>query len=344
MNIERYTSSTSRLYVLLMATVLVLVSPGSSKADTDVFISNRLLGRGMNFGDALEAPQEGAWGVTLKAEYFQAIKDAGFNSVRIPIRWSAHAQTDPPYAIDPAFFERVDWAIDQALFRNLSAVINVHHYSEMDQDPGSHTQRLAALWKQIATRYQHRPPTLFFELLNEPNDNLTDERWQQIFPELLQAIRETNANRTVIVGPASWNSLDHLTSLKLPQDDHALIATFHYYKPVQFTHQGADWVPKSEAWRGTKWGSPQDRDELQGNFERAAAWARQNERPIYLGEFGAIGQADMPSRILWTEAVTREAEKMNFSWSYWEFCAKFGAYDRTAGMWREPLLRALLDR
>ena len=344
MNIEKYTSSTSRLYVLLMATVLVLVSPGSSKADTDVFVSNRLLGRGMNFGDALEAPQEGAWGVTLKAEYFQSIKDAGFNSVRIPIRWSAHAQTDLPYAIDPAFFERVDWAIDQALSRNLSAVINVHHYSEMDHDPGSHTHRLAALWKQIAARYQHRPPTLFFELLNEPHDNLTDERWQQIFPELLQAIRETNPNRTVIVGPASWNDLDHLTSLKLPQDDHALIATFHYYKPVQFTHQGADWVPKSEAWRGTKWGSPQDRDELHGSFERAAAWARQNERPIYLGEFGAIGQAEMRSRVLWTEAVTREAEKMNFSWSYWEFCSKFGAYDRTAGMWREPLLRALLDR
>ena len=285
MNIERYTSSTSRLYVLLMATVLVLVSLGSSKADTDVFTSNRLLGRGMNLATRSKPPKKERGASHSRPSTFKQSRTLA--SILSASRYVGRRtrKQDPPYAIDPAFFERVDWAIDQALSRNLSAVINVHNYSEMDQDPGSHTQRLAALWKQIAARYQHRPPTLFFELLNEPNDNLTDERWQQIFPELLQAIRETNPNRTVIVGPASWNSLDHLTSLKLPQDDHALIATFHYYKPVQFTHQGADWIPKSEAWRGTKWGSPQDRDELYGNFERAAAWAP-SER-----------EADLPRRV-----------------------------------------------
>jgi aryl-phospho-beta-D-glucosidase BglC (GH1 family) len=39
------------------------------------------------------------------------IKEAGFNSVRIPIRWSAHASTAAPYDIETDFFRRVDWAI-----------------------------------------------------------------------------------------------------------------------------------------------------------------------------------------------------------------------------------------
>jgi len=47
---------------------------------------NRLLGRGINFGNCLEAPKEGEWGLTLEKEYVQKVKEAGFGSVRIPIR------------------------------------------------------------------------------------------------------------------------------------------------------------------------------------------------------------------------------------------------------------------
>jgi endoglucanase len=58
--------------------------PNTAPASRDAFAANKLLGRGVNLGNALDAPEEGAWGFTLKEEYFQAIKDAGFNSVRIP--------------------------------------------------------------------------------------------------------------------------------------------------------------------------------------------------------------------------------------------------------------------
>ena len=71
------------------------------------------------------------------------IKEAGFNSVRIPIRWSGHASTAAPYDIETDFFRRVDWAIGQALSRNLAAVINVHHYEEMNKDP---VQSLPRFW------------------------------------------------------------------------------------------------------------------------------------------------------------------------------------------------------
>jgi endoglucanase len=95
------------------------------------FRINRALGRGVNLGNMLEAPREGAWGLTLKPEYFQIIKEAGFDSVRIPIRWSAHAQDQAPFAINEEFFQRMDGAIDQALAQKLVVVINVHHYEEI---------------------------------------------------------------------------------------------------------------------------------------------------------------------------------------------------------------------
>ena len=325
--------------------ILAVTSTSASSQQDDAFHFNRLLGRGINLGNALDGPQEGAWGVTLEAGYFRLIKEAGFNSVRIPIRWSAHANTDFPYEIESGFFHRVDWAIKQALSRDLVAVINVHHYEEMNREPVQNLPRLVELWKQIALRYQKFPKRLMFELLNEPNEQLDDERWQEAFPQVLKAIRDSNPDRMVVIGPSPLNGIERLDKLHLPPQDPRIIGTFHYYSPFQFTHQGAAWVKDSEPWRGTRWtGTPQEREQLRLEFERAAAWARQNNRPLYLGEFGAYREANMDDRALWTRAVAREAEKWGFSWSYWEFCSEFGAYDVAARQWRRPLLNALLGK
>ncbi len=303
------------------------------------------LGRGINLGNALEAPKEGEWGVTLEADYFAKIKDAGFDSVRIPIRWSAHAKIDEPFTIDADFLKRVDWAVEQAMSRGLAAVINVHHYDGMDSDPAKHLPRLIGLWKQIAPHYRDRPDRLVFELLNEPHDKLTDEKWQEMFPQVLAAVRESNPKRWIIIGPGHWNNLNHLEKLKLPEDDKRLIATFHYYSPFPFTHQGAPWMKESEKWKGTTWkGTDEQRQALAKDFEKAAAWGKKHNRPMYLGEFGAYSAADMDSRAIWTRAVRQEAMKHGFSFAYWEFCSGFGAYDSAAKQWREPLLKALVEK
>ena len=230
--------------------ILAVTSTSASSQQDDAFHFNRLLGRGINLGNALDGPREGAWGVTLEADYFRVIKEAGFNSVRIPIRWSAHASTAAPYDIETDFFRRVDWAIGQALSRNLAAVINVHHYEEMNRDPVQSLPRLVELWQQIALRYQNQPKSLMFELLNEPHDQLDDERWQEAFPPLLKAIRDSNPDRIILIGPAYMNAVDRLDKMKLPPQDRRIIGTFHYYKPLQFTHQGAAWVNDSAPWRG----------------------------------------------------------------------------------------------
>jgi endoglucanase len=329
--------------VIIIATGLLALHTFAFSAEDEAVHYNRLLGRGINLGNALDAPREGAWGVTLKSKYFQDIKDAGFNSVRIPIRWSAHASTQLPYTIEPMFFSRVDWAVNQALSRGLVAIINVHHYQEMHTNPAEHLPRLVGLWRQIAEHYRSYPDRLYFELLNEPADRLTDDQWQDAFPKVLEVVRETNPTRIVIVGPAYWNHISHLPNLRLPEEDRHLIATFHYYSPFQFTHQGANHVPGSDAWKGKTWtGSTQDREALARDFDMAATWAAQNRRHLYLGEFGSYQAADMTSRAQWTRAVVGEARKHSFSWAYWEFCSTFGAYDPIALSWRQPLLQSLM--
>ncbi len=332
-----------KLGVVLMVAIL-LAGSGRAEPPADISTANAKLGRAINLGNALEAPDEGAWGVRLKAEYFAAIKKAGFATVRLPVRWSAHAKADAPYTIDPKFAERIDWAVDQALANGLNIIVNVHHYDEMNTHPEEHLPRLVALWRQVAARYKDRPVGVCFELLNEPHDKLNEAKWNAAIPKLLAAVRETNSTRPIIVGPGRWNGITALDRLELPRSDHHLIVTVHFYDPFEFTHQGAPWVKGADKWKGRAWiGTEAERAAVTKQLEKAAAWAKARNRPMFLGEFGAYQEADLPSRARWARFVAREAERREFSWAYWEFCAGFGVYDPKAERWREPLKAALID-
>ena len=94
---------------------------------------------------------------------------------------------------------------------------------------------------------------------------------------------------------------------------------------------------------GVKWeGTDAELKPLRKSFDDVAEWAKKNNRPLLLGEFGAYEKADLTSRAKWTAAVVREAEARGISWAYWEFCSGFGAYDPKADAWREPLRAALI--
>jgi len=308
----------------------------------DPFERNKILGRGINIGNALEAPNEGDWGVVTKDEFFDIIKEAGFSHVRIPIRWSTHAYAFPPYKIMDRFFKRVDEVINGALKRGLAVVINIHHYEELMNDPEEHKERFLALWKQIADRYKDYPETLFFEILNEPHGNLTPEKWNELLEEALKVIRSIDKNHTIIIGTAEWGGISALEKLSVPEWEKNSIVTIHYYNPFEFTHQGAEWVEGSEKWLGRKWGSPDDQKHLIEEFNFIEEWSKKNKRPIYIGEFGAYRKADLESRIKWTSFVVREMEKRRWSWAYWEFCSGFGVYDTLRKTWNKDLLEALI--
>jgi endoglucanase len=282
----------------------------------------------MNLGNALETRS----GLQAEERHFDAIRDAGFGTVRLPVKWSLYAADD---------LVRVDDAVGMALDRDLDVVLNVHHYDELQAAPDQHEELFVALWRRIAARYADRPDRLYFELLNEPRDAMTAGRWNALIPRALAAVRESNPSRMVIVGSARMNDIDALPELALPADDR-LIATVHYYAPFEFTHQGAHWVAGADEWLGTAWGTDADHDAVRADLERAATWAEHHRLPLFIGEFGAYEKADMASRARWTAAVRTTAERLGIGWAYWEFGTDFGAFDPDRLAWREPLLHALV--
>jgi endoglucanase len=330
---------------------------GSSRGDA--FAMKSKLGRGINFGNLLEAsPGEGSWGISLSDELFDKAKEGGFATIRLPVRWSNYAQATSPYTIDDAFFQRVDYAINSALSRGMNIVINMHHYRQLcdeDIDEGEPNvaaavvnDRFVAMWDQIAQRYKDQPADrVLFELYNEPNPGKQNTstsgcfaaRWNELLKRAFGEVRKTNPERFIVIGPVMWANADSLKDLQLP-DDPRVIVTIHNYSPFWFTHQGAPWITGSNAWLGITCCSAAQISELTAPLDTAKQWAG-TRWPIWVGEFGANFRAPYESRVRYTRIVRDEFEKRGFTWAYWELAAEFGVWDPVAKVWRTELRNAL---
>lgn len=300
-------------------------------------------------GNMLEAPREGDWGVRFDPAYSHLLADL-FQTVRLPVRWSNHAAPTADATLDPQFAARVDRAVDDLLERGMHVILNVHHYNqlmgsglaphEFEVEPAVLEERLVNIWRQLALRYRERSPKLVFELLNEPYGRLDGEPWNRLLPRVLAAVRESNRDRAVIVGPSYWNNAVHLPLLKLPRDRN-LIVSFHSFHPFEFTHQGEQ-SRKPPFPVGVTCCNAAQRRLITEQFEMATAWSRTHGYPLHLGEFGAYRDADTTSRATYARIMRDEAERRGIGWAYWEFASSFGVYLPATRQWVEPLRQALV--
>ncbi len=313
--------------------------------------------------------------MTLSEGHFEAMARAGLDHVRLPVRFSAHAAVVAPFELEPTFMARVEWALEQAKKQGLAAILDFHHYNELMEAPLAHLDRFVEIWKQLAERYQTEPETIAFELLNEPCKELTPVLLNPLMAQAISVVRATNPTRPVIVDSYAWAAAEGLHQLTLP-DDPNVIASFHMYQPILFTHQGAHWMGPEYQTRGIVYPGPpaqpiepvvgaesvawvknwlKDYNSLPApqnpcggsaivrQFELATAYEKQTGRRVYMGEFGAIDVADAASRERFLKFTRREAERRGFGWAYWDDGAGFRGWDVRNGSWVPEIQRGLFE-
>lgn len=306
-------------------------APGASTSATATAAA---IGRGVNFGNMLEAPAEGAWGLTVTDDFIDKAAAAGFASVRLPVRWSNHASVDAPFTIDAAFMARVESIVDKLLAKGVVVVLNMHHYRQLDGDPVEAGElsvdnaavdvRFVMLWDQIAARFQGRGPKLVFELYNEPHGRL-EPRWNDLMSRGVRLVRLSNPHRVIVVGPVQWNSARGLPMFSMPPDPD-LVLTVHHYDPFAFTHQGAPWVSPALP-TGVDCCSAQQVADVRGPLATAQAYGARIGYPVYVGEFGAFETVEAGARKRYTRLMRSEIEARGMTWTYWELAGGFGFVD-----------------
>jgi endoglucanase len=295
--------------------------------------------RAVNLGNALEAPEEGEWGYRIEAAHLAAIAAAGFDGVRLPVRWDEHMDEETPYSVDPAFFARVEEVVAEALTLGLWVQLDTHHYGALNEDPQRERARFVSLWDQIGRRFATASDKLMFELLNEPNGPV----WSMgvlasLQRDAIAAIREANPTRLIVLGPADWQSVDALARWRPPTTENIVVSA-HYYKPHDVTHGDAEWLGDGAPPYNSDWGSQQDRDIITADIGRAANWAGARRMPLQIGEFGVNRAVPLEQRALWTRLVREACEANGLGWCVWDFAGMFPIWDQE----RQDFIPAMRD-
>jgi len=330
-----------RYAAVTLAWLLAASSTLSACSETASLHAESPIQRCMNMSGALEAPNEGEWGYTVRFEDIDRIKAAGFDTIRLPVKWSAHAGTRGRYKIEDHLLDRTDEIINYALSQDMNVILNVHHYYDLNMEPAKHERRLESIWKQLSKHYESYPDSLIFEVLNEPHTKMTPKRTDALNKRIVHSIRQSQPHRWIILATAEWGSLTGLLQ-SAPPADSRVILSWHYYDPFSFTHQGAEFFEPMPP-VGTHWGTKAEIAVATADFERAATFRDLHDQPLLLGEFGAFDAAPMEDRVRWTRTVRKLAEENDFGWCHWGFSSNFRAYNPEKEAWIEPIRAALLD-
>lgn len=340
-------------------------------------IMNARLGKGINFGNSWEgdAPNchtDACWSNPIKDEDFKIVKDAGFNSIRLPVRWQRYSDRET-HTVDPEMLAGVKEDVTLAINEGLVVLLDFHHYVELNNlGGGAHRgkadtialfqaekEHFVALWSQIAAEFDQFPDSMIvFDILNEPTIPDT-ALLNDVLLSAYQVIRAVAKNKTIMFESNNAAKFDRLGVLNLPQDGN-IIYSGHYYEPYTFSHQGHN----SDCLGDAVYSNNADADLK--SYVRIAKTLYPDVNgtdviPLNMGEFGISGgtiqankascQEDhqtLPSaeaKARWAKETVAAALKYGMSFHYWgfTFVGGFQAYDRQANAWFTGFPNALIQ-
>lgn len=227
------------------------------------------MGVGINLGNTMEAywedkndktagastigedtPQdyEKCWGaVVTTQECIDGMRDAGFDTVRVPVYWGNMMEDDGKYTVNEKYLKRVKEIVDYCRKDDLYVVINIHHYDEFlikNHDKEEVLKAVEKVWTQVAEYFKNYSDYLIFEGFNEAlgsqreGDNLSEEEIYDYVNDMNQtfvdAVRKTGGNnkKRILIASGYWTNIDNTTkdSFVMPSDsaEDKLMVSVHY--------------------------------------------------------------------------------------------------------------------
>jgi endoglucanase len=288
---------------------------------------------------------------------FANVKSLGADVIRLPIAMHNFTLGAPEHALDPAFLNYLDAAVEWAEKNGIHLIIDNHSFHPVNPTDTHIDNILLKVWAQVAQRYKDRSGFVLYEVLNEPH-GIPDSRWGEIQGAAIEAIRKKDNRHTIIVGGTEFNSIAKLQALPV-YDDANLIYTFHFYDPHIFTHQGATWgspslaslsgvpfppdenrIPKTpsdlkDTWVEKALGHYETggaEAALNSTLDKAAAFSKTRDVPVFCGEFGVFMiQSPAEDRVKWYEFTCAALNQRNISWTGWDYYGGFGLFKTAAG-------------
>ena len=307
---------------------------------------------------------ETAWGnPPVTKEMIQAVKEAGFNAIRIPIRWQCHITDAQTMSIDPKWIARIKQVVGWCLDNDLKVIINVHHEKWLEGRPTyqykeENCQKLALLWMNIASEFANYDSRLAFAGTNEVHikdnwgkptaENLeVQNAYNQIFVDVVRATGGNNAKRhlilqTYVCNP--WFGIENGDFI-IPKDaegngNNYMSVEFHYYQPWSYAGD-CTYDYWGDAYKDAGKIPADNEKTMTDFFDKAVNTWSNKGLGIVIGEWGVTDHyKSNPEKVhanmtYYCNFLTKEAHDRGFSTFVWDNnkfgngSEKYGIFDRS---------------
>lgn len=289
--------------------------------DTTAFNRASKLGKGFNLNNWLEAFWEPNYPKSDVYSFkdLEIMKSFGMSTVRLPVLFEWLAEEEYPYKLKlgSPVYDIIDMLAQWCRDLNINLILCNHHGPKLNNyNYKNKTHRLCGIWKNLAEKYKSLPTdAVMYEIKNEPDSSINNDNLYEVQSRVIDEIRKTDADRTLIVGANYWNAAWALADSQPYQDDN-IIYTFHSYSPYEFTHQGLSWANLET---GVIFPiNRRDIDLIRNDFNRVKEWAIRHSVPLFLGEYGVGTGADELSRCNWIEIFSEIIKEIDIPWAYWD--------------------------
>jgi endoglucanase len=270
---------------------------------------------------------------------FNAVKAAGFKSVRIPVSWKQYADAND--VISATWMARVKQVVDYAHNAGLVTIINIHWDGGWMQptyaQQAAVNARLTKYWTQIATTFKGYDDTLLFAGTNEVmvtnvysaptvENQTVQNGFNQTFVNAVRATGGNNAARHLVVQGYNTNIDWTVSYAVVPTDTVAsrLMMEVHYYDPYDFTLNASSAIWQwgatatdpnaTETWANEAY--------VDGQFQKMKTRFVDQGIPVVLGEFAAISRTNISGaeayRTKWDQYIAHSAFTHGAVPMYWD--------------------------
>jgi endoglucanase len=305
---------------------------------------------------------EREWGnpLTTKAN-IDAVKNAGFNAIRIPVTW--HKAVDDDFNIREDFMARVKQIVDWAVENDMYIILNTHHDSRIFRLSNSNmpqTRRaFTRIWEQIAETFKDYDEKLIFLSLNEPRTYNSPNEWaggsaeernnlnilNQLFVDTVRASGGNNAYRSLMI-PTHGAGMSDLVmnALVIPDDTvpDRIIVSLHSYAPMDFTFP----MNNRSTWSVTNF---DDTSQIRSRIDLAYSLFVSKGVPVIIGEWGSVNKNNIAARAAHAEYYVSYAksrgiptfwwdngDNMPIRWYEWGYNEPFAILNRHDNTWIYP--------
>lgn len=311
---------------------------------------------GWNLGNSLDSTNDNltmdsspkkfamAWGNPEPTkELIEAVKNGGFNTIRIPTTWYQHLYLDEStntYKIDAKWLAYVKQFVDYAYDMDMFVILNLHHENWVnvakftDETYNDASKKLNDIWSCLAETFKDYDQHLVFEGMNEPREtnNPSNSEWgdgdanswnyiNRLNKVFVDAVRgqgsSYNKERLLMLpGYHAGNSVSTVRAIEIPENSGNVALSVHAYNPYFFCMDTSNMA--NHTYPGASGYGSDYKTELQTMFNSYKSIIAEKNVPIVMGEFSASDFNNTESRINWAKDYLSMAKDAGIPCVLWD--------------------------